>query len=100
MIIVFPYFYSLALSSISFNLSVEDIQIPEFCPVFGFPLVSNEGKIGYNSISVDRIDPNLGYIKGNIQVISNLANSMKQNASKEQLLMFAKWIQEQYGTVD
>ena len=86
--------------NIPFDLSVEDIQIHEFCPVLGFPLVVNTGSPQYNSISVDRIDPDLGYVKGNVQVMSFLANSMKRDASKEQLLMFAKWVQEQYGTMD
>jgi hypothetical protein len=87
-------------NNIPFNLTLEDIQIPEFCPVFSFPLVVNEKVHKYNSLSVDRIDPDLGYVKGNVQIISYLANTMKQNATKEQLLMFAKWVQEQYDTMD
>jgi hypothetical protein len=38
---------------------------------------------------LDKIVPELGYVKGNVQVISTLANTMKNQASIEQLLTFA-----------
>jgi len=82
---------------IDFNISHEDLNIPEFCPVFGTKLEVCAGKNGGpspNSYSIDRIDPSVGYMKGNVRVISNLANAMKQNATKEQLERFARWILE------
>jgi hypothetical protein len=84
---------------IPFNITVEDIVIPENCPILGIPLTRNLGSHGgtYSSASVDKIIPELGYIKGNIQIISLLANNMKSNATKEQLLLFAEWIQKEYG---
>ena len=64
------------------------------CPVFGFELVyGDDGEHGRNnSPSIDRIDPKKGYVKGNIQIISKLANSMKQNATPEQMMQFAQWV--------
>lgn len=64
------------------------------CPVFGFELQhGDDGEYGRNnSPSVDRIDSSRGYSDDNIQIISKLANTMKQNATEEQLLMFAEWI--------
>jgi hypothetical protein len=44
------------------------------------------------SASLDRIIPELGYIKGNVRVISLLANQMKWNATKEQLLTFCRGV--------
>lgn len=80
---------------ISFDVSEEDITIPSTCPVFGFNLDFNIGKGAggkFNSVSLDRIDNNKGYIPGNVQVISSLANRMKSAANPEQLVQFAKWV--------
>lgn len=77
---------------IEFSIELDDIIIPEFCPILLIPLKVGDGKIQDSSPSLDRIDNSLGYIKGNIQVISNLANRMKNSASDELLINFAKWI--------
>lgn len=77
--------------NIDFDLEIEDINIPEKCPVFGVEFI--EGDVDY-SASIDRIDPTKGYVKNNMQVLSNKANRMKSNATKEELLLFTKWITE------
>lgn len=78
-----------------FNLELEDIFIPELCPVFNKPLKVNEGGRSHNpySPSLDRVIPSLGYVKGNVQVISLRANKMKSDASFEELKLFSDWIQ-------
>lgn len=48
------------------------------------------------SPSLDKIIPSLGYVKGNIQVISLLANKMKTSATIEQLRIFSKNVLKMY----
>ncbi|ATW58338.1 putative HNH endonuclease [Pseudomonas phage ventosus] len=81
-----------AKAGVPFDLTAEDIVIPEHCPVFGVPLETASGAAKQNSPSLDKIIPELGYVKGNVQVISNLANVMKHDATPEQLIMFAEWV--------
>lgn len=75
---------------LEFDLEVSDIFIPKLCPYLGFALTSGWGDgNGPTAISLDRIDNKLGYVKGNVEVISKLANVMKNNATPEQLRAFA-----------
>lgn len=73
------------------TLTLEDIIIPELCPIFKVPFILNDHKYTY---SVDRIDNTLGYIPGNVAVISNLANSMKRNATAEELIAFSNGVKD------
>lgn len=67
--------------NLSFNISLSDIKIPKVCPILGIELVNNAGRAKGNSPCLDRIDNSLGYIKGNVGVISNRANQLKSNLS-------------------
>lgn len=79
---------------IPFTISLADVVVPPTCPVFGMPLKPHFGSSGGrpDSPSLDRIIPALGYIPGNVRVISHLANSMKGNATPEQLMAFARHV--------
>lgn len=75
-----------------FNLDIEDIIIPDVCPYLEIPLkfnVSGSRTSNSDSYSIDRIDVDKGYVKGNVQIISWLANTMKNAATIEQLITFA-----------
>jgi len=69
----------------------EDISIPETCPYLGIPLTFIKGKGHIQSnISIIRIDNTKGFTLDNVEVVSYLATRMKQEATKEQLITFAK----------
>ena len=76
-------------AGLPFSLSVNDIVIPEVCPVFGIPLAAPTGeKSGPqdNSPSLDRIRPALGYVPGNVRVISYKANRLRNNGTFVELM--------------
>jgi hypothetical protein len=47
------------------------------CPITNVPFKPGVGKVGPTSMTLDRIDPTGGYVRGNVAVISHLANTMK-----------------------
>ena len=68
-----------------FDLTPDDIEIPERCPLIpSIAIDKSLDKRSDESPSLDRIIPEKGYVKGNVQVISDLANRMKNSASFEQ----------------
>jgi hypothetical protein len=88
-------------SGVPFDIDIADIAIPERCPILGVPLKNyiGSGKQGgrCDSASLDRKVPELGYVRGNVWVVSRLGNLMKQDATPEQLRIFADWITRTYG---
>lgn len=82
---------------LEFNIEKSDVVIPEACPYFGEKLTVDS--VGYNPWfpSIDRIDSSKGYIKGNVQVISTLANRMKWAATEDQLIAFAEGVLRKAG---
>lgn len=83
-------------NNLPFNISVDDITIPSHCPILGIAIAPSKGKVGPNSPSLDRKNPSLGYIKGNVWVISYKANTMKNDANRETLISFAEWVLNEY----
>ncbi len=70
--------------NLEFTITKEDITIPDVCPLLGIRLDS-EIKDRIHSPSLDRIDPTKGYTPDNIWVISNRANTLKNDASIQEL---------------
>jgi hypothetical protein len=70
---------------IPFTISMDDIVIPEVCPLLEIPLVSTGDKRSPNNPSLDQINPGKGYTLDNIQVISARANWLKADATLQEL---------------
>lgn len=83
------------LKNVPFDITVDDVEAPEFCPVLGLRLAVNEGHAKDNSMTIDRIIPELGYVKGNVAIISFKANTIKNNASIEELEKVLAWLKNQ-----
>lgn len=79
-----------ALNGIPFNLTAADIlaEIPADmkCPALGIDMTLGGNGYNRNTASIDRIDPERGYVVGNIAVISNWANAIKQDVSSPRTL--------------
>ena len=74
-----------------FNIEESDIVIPKCCPILCTALILNKNYKYSNpehTPSLDKINPKLGYVKGNVQVISFKANTMKNSATIEELKWF------------
>lgn len=76
---------------IEHTLTINDMpDAPSVCPYLGVELTFSlgAGQLPTNA-SLDRIDSSLGYVKGNVQIISRKANTMKSNATAQELQLFA-----------
>jgi hypothetical protein len=79
---------------VPFSLQVEDIEIPMVCPVFGIPLFNGKGQAGDNSPTLDRIIPSLGYVPGNVLILSNRANRIKTDATPLEIYKVARFSED------
>lgn len=78
---------------IKFNLTLDDIIVPDRCPVLGIKLKRGVGQSCDTSPTVDRINAKRGYIKGNVAIISQKANSLKGAATAAQHRRIAEWME-------
>jgi hypothetical protein len=70
-------------AGLPFNIDERDVILPEVCPVFGMPFIYGDKDWTF---SIDRIVPELGYVSGNVIIVSNKANRIKSNAIPEEIL--------------
>jgi hypothetical protein len=82
-------------ANLPFNITEEDIRIPNFCPVLGIRLRKGSGRGGvlHSSPSLDRIHPSKGYVRGNVLVVSSRANTLKNDATPEEMMSLALFYQ-------
>jgi len=80
--------------NIPFDLDAEYLESiwTACCPVFGVEF-EKFNKKSDKSPALDRINPLLGYVKGNVCYISARANRIKYDASVEELLLVVKYLE-------
>lgn len=81
---------------IPFDLDAEYLESiwTGVCPIFNVELhKAVEGMGSHKSAHLDRLNPDLGYIKGNVSWISCRANRIKYNASIEELKQIVDWME-------
>lgn len=90
------------VKGLKYNLSIDYLTsiFPKdnICPVLGTKMEFNVGSI-QTSPSVDRIDPKKGYVKGNVAWVSYRANSIKQDATIEELEKVLKFYKKKGTSV-
>ena len=76
------------------ELSVEYYKslIVENCPLLDVKLTYGNfvGRMPDNYATLDKIDPNGGYVEGNVHIVSFRANTLKNDATLEELKMIVK----------
>ncbi len=81
-----------------FAISERDIFIPHSCPVLDIPILVGQSKASDHSPSLDRIMPAMGYVPGNIEVISMRANRIKNDATPDELRRVADYYETLMST--
>ena len=70
-------------------------NLPTHCPVLGIELKRRLCRTDNSAASptVDRTIPELGYVRGNMHIISRRANNIKSDANAAEILLVAQWVQ-------
>jgi hypothetical protein len=73
------------LAGVPFNLRPQDVSVPSRCPVLGTRMVGPQ---------LDRINPQRGYVRGNVAVISKRANRLKSDATLKELEAIVAYVRQ------
>jgi hypothetical protein len=80
--------------NLEFNLTLGDlISIKNnTCPILGHEILYKSGIDNKRSASLDRVDPNKGYIKGNVKIVSYEGNSLKNRNNYHSAVKMLEYI--------
>lgn len=76
----------------TWTIEFTDLDWPTHCPILGLELDYFAPYAQENSPSFDRINSNLGYVKGNVQILSWRANRIKNNGTAEEHRKIAEYL--------
>lgn len=79
---------------IEFDLLPQDLTMPTHCPVLGISLEMCTEYQRDRSPTLDRIIPGLGYVRGNVIVVSAKANRIKNDATVEEIQQVADFYRQ------
>lgn len=83
-------------AGLDFNITLEDIEavwpVDGKCPALGIVLKRGKGQMHDASPTLDRLNPEWGYTRDNIAVLSMAANRTKNNARASDLEKIAAWM--------
>lgn len=83
-------------AGVPFTISVDDVRevwpVDGRCPALGIPLTFGQATVHDASPTLDRLNPEWGYEKGNIAVLSLAANRAKGGLRAEDLERIAAWM--------
>ena len=81
---------------IDIDLDYLDSIATDKCPIFKCDFIWGQGNGKHpHRPSLDRIVPELGYIKGNVAFISNKANTIKNDVTEKELYAVADWVHDE-----
>ena len=82
-------------NNIPFTITEADVNVPDVCPVLGIQLEwgVGQGRMSDSSPSLDKIIPSLGYVPGNVCVISWKANRLKSDATLSDLQAICRYLE-------
>lgn len=94
--------YHCKISTLPFDLDLPYLEAiaTNHCPVFGIKFTWRLSRLGKGKSldttpQLDRLVPELGYVKGNVAFLSKRANRMKDDGTMEEHYAIADWIWEQ-----
>jgi hypothetical protein len=84
------------LRGLPYAIGVNDLAWPTVCPILGTELIygdrPEEGISPEHAPSLDRLIPGLGYVPGNVVVISHRANTIKSFGTAAEHEAVARWL--------
>lgn len=80
------------LGGFPFALTSSSVELPDFCPYLGVPLIYTRDSTDTRPpglATLDKIVPEKGYVDGNVLVVSHRANRLKSDATPDELEFIA-----------